>query len=238
MELPVITLPKVELPFDIPTILHPMIDHFMVVVPVIILLLELINIVVKKRSIAVISFFFLFVTVLIISTDHFIDVTYMKEGVALLGESGQAAFTQHQLLGAYLVITVAVVFVLKLLSILWHKALIKAFYLLLLIVFVVGVLQQSREGDRLIYEYGLNVSKIKSVKQEVIESQKALDQTEEELKKAKLEIHAMSIKLQAAQKELVAQKATIEALKTEKANSASPIVEVQSDTNTTLPQGS
>lgn len=49
MTLPVITLPKVELPFDIPVLLHPAVVHFMIALPVVIILLELINLIMKKR---------------------------------------------------------------------------------------------------------------------------------------------------------------------------------------------
>jgi hypothetical protein len=45
MQLPQITLPQIELPFDIPVLLHPPVDHFAIALPVVILLLELMNLI-------------------------------------------------------------------------------------------------------------------------------------------------------------------------------------------------
>jgi len=63
MELPALKLPQVELPFDIPLLMHPPVDHFIIALPVIILLLEVVNLIVKKRAIGVASFFLLILTV-------------------------------------------------------------------------------------------------------------------------------------------------------------------------------
>ena len=52
MTLPAITLPKVELPFDIPVLLHPAVDHFMIALPVVILVLEPINLMMKKKALS------------------------------------------------------------------------------------------------------------------------------------------------------------------------------------------
>lgn len=213
MELPAITLPKIELPFDIPIVLFPMVDHFMVVLPVIILVLELMNVVLKKKTVSVISFLFLLIAILVVSMDHFIDVTYMNEAVATLSETGRVAFSEHKILGVYLVIMVVIVFVFKLLSMILGKKMIKALYLLLLIIFVVGILQQNREGDKLIYEHGFNVNKVKAVNHEILKMQKVLEASEEEIKKAKLENHALVIKLEEVQKQVTIQAKQAEELK-------------------------
>ena len=60
MQLPQITLPQIDLPFDIPVLLHPPVVHFAIAIPVLILLLELINLAFRKRAIRCFSLFDIF----------------------------------------------------------------------------------------------------------------------------------------------------------------------------------
>ncbi len=49
MSIPELTIP-IELPIDIPVLLHPAIVHFVIAIPVVIILLEFINLFFKKRA--------------------------------------------------------------------------------------------------------------------------------------------------------------------------------------------
>lgn len=180
MSLPEITLPKIELPFDIPVLLHPPVDHFAIALPVVILLLELINLVAKKRAISVLSLFFIVLTVIAVAAAYLTGLVDAKETFDLLSEDGQAELKEHKILGTYLVIVSALLLIFKLLSMLISKALVQVLYLLLLVVFVAGMLNQGNEGGELVYEHGANVEKVKLLDDKVFDLEEALEEATEE----------------------------------------------------------
>jgi len=184
MELPAITLPKIELPFDIPVLLHPPVDHFAIALPVVILLLELINLVAKKRAISVLSLFFIVLTVVAVVAAYLTGSVDAKETFDALSESGQGDLKEHKLLGTYLVYISGILLVFKLLSMMIGKALVQLFYLFLLILFVTGILYQGNEGGELVYEHGANVEKVKELDDKVFDLEEALEEATEEAEAA------------------------------------------------------
>lgn len=180
MELPAITLPKIELPFDIPVLLHPPVDHFAIALPVVILLLELINLVAKKRSISVLSLFFIVLTVVAVVAAYLTGTVDAKETFDALSETGQSDLKAHKLLGTYLVYISGILLVFKLLSMMIGKALVQLFYLFLLILFVTGILYQGNEGGELVYEHGANVEKVKELDDKIFDLEEALEEATEE----------------------------------------------------------
>ena len=113
MELPTITLPKVELPFDIPVLLHPSVDHFLIALPVVILLLELMNLMMKKKAVSGVSFFLIVLTVVASVGAYFTGLVDGKEAYPALSEAAKAALAEHKLLGTYLMLASGVVLFFK-----------------------------------------------------------------------------------------------------------------------------
>jgi len=187
MELPAIKLPQIELPFDIPVLLHPPIDHFIIALPIIVLLLEIANLIVKKRAIGVASFFLLLLTVAAAVAAYVTGSVDGKEAFPLLSEAAQGELKSHKLLGTYLMFFSVVVLVFKILSALISRGLIKALYLLVLILFVAGILKQGKEGGELVYEYGVNVEKVQELDSELDDLKEELEELEEASKSVKTE---------------------------------------------------
>ncbi len=184
MELPAITLPNIELPFDIPTLLHPPVDHFAIAIPVLVLIIEIINLFAKKRAIGVISFILLIIGMAAMVAAYFTGVHDGKEAFDALTQAGQAELKEHKLLGTYLVIASAVVVVFKLLSAMVKKGLVKMLYLLILVLFVAGILKQGKDGGELVYEYGANVERVADLDSELFDAKEELDELKEEMKSA------------------------------------------------------
>jgi len=130
MNLPPLTLPKVPIPFDnIPEMLHPMVVHFAIALPVVVLLFEIINLVVKKRAIGIVSFLLLLISSATIAISYLtgnVDVSHIEVLTNTLQE--------HQILGTYLVVFSMIVVVLKLISALWQTGIVKTLYLILLML--------------------------------------------------------------------------------------------------------
>jgi len=187
MELPAIKLPQVELPFDIPVLMHPPVDHFIIAIPVIVLLLEIVNLIVKKRAIGVASFFLLILTVVAAVAAYLTGSVDGKEAFPLLSEAAQGELKEHKLFGTYLMLASAVVLVFKLLSAMISRGLMKVLYLLILILFVAGILKQGKEGGELVYKYGVNVEKVQELDSELFDVKEELEELEEANKPAEAE---------------------------------------------------
>ena len=176
MELPAITLPKVELPFDIPVLLHPVVDHFIIALPVVILLLELMNLMMKKKVVGGVSFFLIVLTVVASVGAYFTGIVDGKEAYPALSEAAKAALSEHKLLGTYLMLASGVVLLFKLLSMITGKRIIRVLYILILIAFVAGIFEQGEEGGELVYKYGMNVGKVKVLDDELFDLKEELEE--------------------------------------------------------------
>jgi uncharacterized membrane protein len=184
MTLPVITLPKVELPFDIPVLLHPPVDHFMIALPVVILLLELINLVLRKRAIGGVSFLLIFLTVIVAVGAYLTGLVDGKEAYPALGEAAKEALSEHKLLGTYLLLASVVVFFFKFISAVTGNGILKSLYMLVLIGFVVGIFEQGKEGGELVYVHGLNVEKVKTLDDELFDLKDELEELTPKVEKS------------------------------------------------------
>jgi len=184
MELPALKLPQIELPFDIPTLLHPPIDHFAIAIPVLVLLIEIINLIAKKRAIGAISFTLLLIGMVATVAAYLTGTVDAKETFDALTQAGQDELKEHKLLGAYLLLASGVVVIFKLLSAMIQRGLMKATYLLVLIVFIAGILKQGKDGGELVYEYGANVERVQELDSELFDAQEELDELKEEMKSA------------------------------------------------------
>jgi uncharacterized membrane protein len=182
MELPALKLPAVELPFDIPTLIHPPIDHFAIAIPILVLIIEIINLVAKKRAIGVLSFVLLLLGAVAMVAAYFSGLHDGSAAFDALTQAGQAELKEHKLLGTYLVLASAVVLIFKLLSAMIKRGMMKGLYLLVLIFFVAGILKQGKDGGELVYEYGANVERVADLDSELFDTKEELGELKEQAK--------------------------------------------------------
>ena len=178
MTLPEITLPKIDLPFDIPVLIHPSVDHFAISLPVVILLLEFYNLFAKRKSIGVFSFILLILTIVIFAAAYFTGVVDGKEAYDLLPQEGQAVLKEHKLLGTYLLLGSVLLLFLKLLA-MTGKKLLKVLFFIGLIGFILVSFEQGEEGGKLVYKYGANVERVKNIDDKLFDTQEALEELQE-----------------------------------------------------------
>jgi uncharacterized membrane protein len=202
MNLPAITLPQINLPFDIPTLLHPAVVHFVIAIPVIVLLLEFYNLFTRRRSIGAFSFILLLITVAMLAMAYLTGGVDGKEAFDLLSSDGQAELKSHKLLGTYVLFTAVAVVIFKLLA-MTGKGFFRVLYFLMLIGLIAITLKQGKDGGELVYEYGANVERVEALtdnlsdaKDEIIEMSENKNKAENvEAKEA--EVNATKIREEA-----------------------------------------
>jgi len=179
MTLPEINLPKIDLPFDIPILLHPSVDHFAIALPVIILLLEFYNLFAKRKSIGGFSFILLIMTVVIFALAYLTGNVDGKEAYDLLPSEGQAELKAHKLLGTYLLFGSVIVFFFKLLA-MTGKGFFRFLYFITLIGMIAVTFKQGTEGGELVYEYGANVERVKTLDDKLFDLEEKIEEQKED----------------------------------------------------------
>ena len=185
MELPALKLPEIHLPFEVPVLLHPPIDHFVIAIPVLVLLIEIVNLIAKKRAIGFVAFFLLAIGTLAAVAAYYTGTIDGKEAFDALTQEGQEELKEHKLLGTYLMLASGVVLIFKLLSSMIRRGLMKAMYLLVLIVFIAGIFKQGKDGGELVYKYGANIERVADLDSDLFDTKEELDEANEALKAAK-----------------------------------------------------
>lgn len=163
---------KLALSLEIDTLLHPVVIHFLMALPVVVLLLELMNMMMKKKAVGGVSFFLILLT-MVAAVGAF--VTGVTDGQdAAFTDAAKTALGDHKLLGTYLMLGSALVLLLKLLSMTGNKIL-KGLYLLSLIGFIVVMFKQGNDGGALVYKHGLNVQAVTTLDDKVFDLEEALE---------------------------------------------------------------
>lgn len=195
MELPAIVLPKIELPFDVPVLLHPSVDHFAIALPIIILLLEFYNLFARKKTVGGFSFILIVLTVIAFAAAYFTGLVDGKESYDLLSLEGKEELKAHKLLGTYLLIGSAALLFFKLLA-MTGKGFFKFLFFVVLIGFTIVTLEQGKEGGELVYEHGANVERVKTLDDELFDANEALEEAQEELNASKAIIEKVPVKVE------------------------------------------
>lgn len=155
MNLPQITIP-VNIPFDIPTMLHQPLVHFAIAIPILVLLVEIVNLFLNNTTLKVTTSIFLLLLVGILFGAYLTGTTDGKHAIDN-GFNAISDLKEHKLYGIYLFYTSIFVLLIKLLSLAINKVGFKIFYILILIAFNAGILYQGKLGGELVFEHAANV---------------------------------------------------------------------------------
>jgi len=159
MNLPVIDIP-VQLPFEVPVMVHPVFVHFAIAIPVIVFLLEIANIKARNRAVSVTSLFLMTLGVLVYAGAFFSGKADGSHAWSMLSPEAQEELKFHKLLGTYLVYAMGALFLLKILAMLVKRPWARDMFIAFLLVFIGVMYKQGKDGGELVYEYGVNVAPV------------------------------------------------------------------------------
>jgi len=194
-------LDKLALSFDVQTLLHPIVIHFLMALPVVALLLELMNLIMKKKAVSGVSFFLILLTVVAAFGAFVTGIADGKD--AALTDAAKTALGDHKLLGTYLMLGSALVLLLKLLSFTGSK-IFKGLYLVSLIGLMIIMFKQGDDGGKLVYEHGLNVQAVKTLDTKVFELEDVLEDAQIGIKELKQSLKIANEKLEEEKAKVIA----------------------------------
>ncbi len=196
-------LNQIHLPFEVPLLVHPIVVHFAVVLPVIVLLLELANLAFKRRAVSVTSLSLLLLAVVVYIAAFFTGKADGSEAWPMLGDDAQAELKLHKLIGTYLVYALIIPLLLKLLAMLVRAKWARIILILSLVGFIAGVFKQGHDGGELVYEYGVNVGAVaehqealEDLRDEMSDMNETVAEQEEEITSLESELDACKAKAQ------------------------------------------
>ena len=171
MNLPPLSIPDFALPFAVPHMIHPLLVHFAIALPVVIILFEFVNLIAKRRTIGVISFMLMLLLVVVYFGAYLAGVVDGKEAAKVLSPEAKDALAAHKQLGVYLVYGSVVVLLFKALSAGVQKTAARVVFLLILIGFTLIAFAEGKRGGELVYTYGANVKAVSHTAAPVQEAQ-------------------------------------------------------------------
>ena len=199
------TLPTLPLPFPVPEIipvlLHPIVVHFAVVLPLIILILELVNLITKRKSLTITIYILFFILAGVFLGAYGTGVIDGKNGGLLMSDEGLEHLKAHKQIGIYLLYLSTLPILLKLLTLAVKKPWAKIIYMLSFVGIIALTLYQAKEGGELVYEYGLNVEAKVALDDTVEELQDEMDELKEGYEE---QIQTLQSKLEAANSSSIA----------------------------------
>ena len=210
INLPPLEIPVLPLPIAIPELIHPMVIHCAIALPVIVLLIELFNTLFKKRALSVTSLMLLLLMSISLFVAYLTGSVDAKNLSGLVGDA-KALLEEHKQIGIYMVYGSAIVIFFKLLSMITKAGFIRLLYVLVLIGFIVTTLYQSKEGMNLVYKYGSSVAPVQKLSKEIVDIKKDKTKTQIQIKELEDKIST----LEAKSKETQTLKDTNEQLKTQ-----------------------
>ncbi len=164
MALPVLNIPELPAGINIPVaeMIHPMLTHFAIALPVVIIVLEIINLVVKKRTIGVLSFVFMLILTAVIYFALLSGSADAKRAGDLVSGEAKDILEAHKQLSIYLFYASLALMLFKLLSVLVQKTALKVLFLLVAIAFTAGIFASGKKGCTLVFQHAINVKSASS----------------------------------------------------------------------------
>ena len=160
----------------LPLLLHPVVVHFAIVLPLIILVLELINLITKRKALSI-SVYLLFVLLIaVFMAAYATGLADGKEAVAFLNDEGAEALKKHRILGGYLLYIAVLPLVMKVVSLAVKKGWSRTLYALSLIVLISLTFYQGKKGGELVYDFGANVSSQQILEERVDQYEDAMEE--------------------------------------------------------------
>ena len=174
-QLPTLTIPPLNIPLDIPLLVHPAIVHFAIAIPIIVLLIEIFNTFFKKRALSVTSLLMLMLLGVIVLGAYLSGGVDGKAAADNLSSDAMATLKEHKILGIYLVYASGVVLVFKMLSMLFNVGFIRFLFVVVLIGYTGISLYQGKEGGELVYKHGANVAKAVELDNKLFDMEDTID---------------------------------------------------------------
>ena len=166
--------------------LHPVIAHFAIVLPVVASVFGIMYLITRKELLGKISSGSIFFAALAMVGAWYTGNQAGPEVYDYLSEAGQHELIEHKKLGLYLAISLSFIAILKIIGCQLKKYSLEVVAILLLLIVTAATFLQGKEGGELVYTHG---TPFKSFSMLETLNDAALDEQEEEDLDSKLEVY-------------------------------------------------
>jgi len=143
-------MPKLEM-------MHPMIVHFAIAIPVVLLLLELSNFAFRRKSIGFINFTLTVAVFLLFVVAYYTGTTDAQNAKDLMSPEAKEVLSAHKNLALWLIYGSAALILIKLLGVVLQGFVFKLLFVVGILLFIFGIFTEGKKGGELVYKYGTNV---------------------------------------------------------------------------------
>ena len=143
-------MPKLEM-------IHPMIVHFAIALPVILLILELSNFAFRRKSIGFMNFLLTIIVFLLFVGAYYTGVADAQNAKELMSPEAKEVLVAHKNLALLLIYGSAALVLIKLLGAVFQGFVFKLLFVVGTLLFIFGIFTEVKKGGELVYKYGTNV---------------------------------------------------------------------------------
>jgi len=148
-----------QLPAGMPKLdmIHPMIVHFAIALPVILLILELSNFAFRRKSIGFMNFLLTIIVFLLFVGAYYTGTTDAQNAKDLMSPEAKEVLGAHKNLALWLIYGSAALVLIKLLGAVFQGFVFKLLFVVGTLLFIFGIFTEGKKGGELVYKYGTNV---------------------------------------------------------------------------------
>lgn len=150
-------MPNLPAGINIPEMLHPMIVHFAIAIPVILLLLEIANFIFRRKSLGFINFILMLLTFVVFVLAYYTGIADYSSAKDLMSPEAEELLISHRNLGIALIYGSGIILLIKLFGFATQKFFLKLLFFIGILAFLFGIFKVGQMGGKLVYNHGTNV---------------------------------------------------------------------------------
>lgn len=142
--------------------LHPLVVHFAIAVPVILVVLEIINFMFRRKSLGFINFMLMILIFVIFVVAYYTGQVDAQNAKEMMSQEAKDLLQSHRDLGVVLIYGSAIIMFFKILGFASQKILFRIIFFVGALAFIFGVFNEGKMGGDLVYKHGTNVAQNKT----------------------------------------------------------------------------
>jgi len=157
INLPSLPMPNLPANINIPEMIHPLVVHFAIAIPVILLVLEIGNFIFRRKSLGFMNFILMILTFVVFVLAYYTGSVDAQNAKDLMSPEAKEVLQSHRNLGVFLIYGSVAILLIKIFGFASQKFVLKLLFFVGILAFIFGIFNEGKMGGQLVYKYGTNV---------------------------------------------------------------------------------